>query len=62
MGKKAIVFLEGNSRQVDLAIHELNKMLDKANSQPELTATMQTESVETQEKEIEFESAGETNV
>ncbi len=54
--KKAVLFLEGNQRQVESAIHELVKLKDQANAQPELTATLQTEGVNTESIEIGFES------
>ena len=41
--RKATIIMEGNSRQIESMIHELNKIADEANAQPELTATMQTE-------------------
>jgi len=54
--KKAVVFLEGNSRAIESAIHELSKLKDEANAQPELTATLQTEEVHAEDLEVSFES------
>jgi len=54
--KKAVVFLEGNSRAIESAIHELSKLKDEANAQPELTATLQTEAVHAEDVEVSFES------
>lgn len=53
--KKAVVFLEGNSRAIESAIHELLKLTSEANAQPQLTATLQTEEVHSEELEVEFE-------
>lgn len=56
--KKATIILEGNEKQVESAIHELNKLRSEANRQPELTATIQTEALaEQSEYEPAFESA-----
>jgi hypothetical protein len=43
--KKTTIILEGNEKQVESAIHELSKLKSEANRQPELTASMQTESL-----------------
>jgi len=53
--KKAVVFLEGNSRAIESAIHELSKLTSEANAQPQLTATLQTEEVHSESLEVEFE-------
>jgi len=57
--KRITIVVEGNTRQQDKAIHEMGKLVDKANSQPELSATMQTDSVDnTEDIETTFERAG----
>lgn len=58
--KRITVIVEGNTRQQDKAVHEMGKLVDKANSQPELSATMQSESVDSSEdvEEVAFERAG----
>jgi len=57
--KRITIVVEGNTRQQDKAIHEMGKLVDKANSQPELSATMQTDSVDnTDDIETAFERAG----
>jgi len=43
--KKVTIILEGNSISIDSAIHELKKLTQQADAQPELTASMQTEQV-----------------
>jgi hypothetical protein len=43
--KKVTIILEGNSISIDSAIHELKKLTQQADTQPELTASMQTEQV-----------------
>jgi len=53
--KKSVVFLEGNTRQVEEAIHSLNKFVSEANKQPELTATLQTEEVHAESVTVGFE-------
>lgn len=58
--KKATIILEGNEVAVQQAIHELNKLKSEANRQPELTATLQSESLpETNEYDLAFQSAAE---
>lgn len=59
MAKRVTVVLEGNIRQEDKAIHEMNKLVDKADSQPELTASIQSESVDVDSQDVDFETAGE---
>jgi hypothetical protein len=57
--KRIAIVVEGNVRQEDRTIHELSKLVDKANSQPELSASMQTDSVDnTEDIEATFERAG----
>lgn len=58
MAKRITVVVEGNTRQEDRTVHELNKLVDKADSQPELQATMQSETVQDSENEATFERAG----
>lgn len=58
MAKRITVVVEGNTRQEDRTVHEMNKLIDKANSQPELSATMQSETVQDSENEAKFERAG----
>jgi len=58
MAKRITVVVEGNPRQEDRAIHEMNKLVDKANSQPELSASIHTDTVDDSEDEIRFERAG----
>jgi len=55
--KKATVILEGNSVAIEQAIHEISKLKDQADKQPELTASMQTESLsnETYNGELEWQ-------
>jgi len=58
--KKATIILEGNDVAIEQAIHELSKLKSEANRQPELTASMQTESLsDDSDYETGFESAGE---
>lgn len=57
--KKAVVFLEGNQRQAEEAIHELQKLTDEANSLPELTASLQTTGVVSDPEGVEFSRGGE---
>lgn len=44
--KKATIVLEGNSVQIESVIHELSKLQDQANKQPELVATLQTQELD----------------
>jgi len=43
--KKVTIILEGNSISIDSAIHELKKLTQQADAQPELSSSMQTEQV-----------------
>lgn len=54
--KKAVIILEGNTRQRESFIHELNKLVSEANAQPELEASLQTEDIEQSEQDPHFES------
>jgi len=57
--KKSTIILEGNEVAVEQAIHELSKLKSEANRQPELTATIQTESLpDESDYGATFESAG----
>lgn len=60
--KRAVVNFEGNQKQCEQAIHELIKFVSEADAQPELTATLQTSDVETDENgnvpEATFEAGG----
>jgi len=58
--KKAVVFVEGNTKQSEQFIHELSKLISEANAQPELTASLQTEQVETTGTDIDLDSAFES--
>lgn len=44
--KRVVVTLEGNSRKIQNAVHELIKFGKEANAEPELTATVQSETVQ----------------
>lgn len=44
--KKATIVLEGNSIAIEQCIHELQKLQDQANKQPELVATLQTQELD----------------
>jgi len=57
--KKAVVYLEGNTRQQESFIHELSKLVSEANQQPELTASLQTIDVVTDPEGVEFSRGGE---
>jgi len=46
MSRKATVIIEGNKRQQERMIHEINKLVSEANREPELTASLQTEHVD----------------
>lgn len=59
MSKKAVVIVEGNTNQTERLVHELTKLVSEANQQPELTASLQTESVETTDDEVAFTTGGE---
>jgi len=52
--KKVTIILEGNSISIDSAIHELKKLTQQADKQPELSSSMQTEQV-IDEYNTEFE-------
>ena len=47
--KRVVVTLEGNSRKIENAVHELKKFGKEACAEPELTATVQSETVEDSE-------------
>jgi len=53
--KKATVILEGNTIAIEQAIHEISKLKDEADKQPELTASMQTESLNDETYSGEFQ-------
>jgi hypothetical protein len=53
--KKAVVFLEGNQRQQEAFVHELNKLVSEANAQPELEASLQTEDIQESPDDPHFE-------
>jgi len=56
--KKATLILEGNEVAVQQAIHKLNKLKSEANRQPELTVTLQSESLpEDSDYDQAFQSA-----
>jgi len=59
MSKKAVVIVEGNTKQTERLVHELSKLVSEANQQPELTASLQTESVDTSDDEVVFTTGGE---
>ena len=54
MKKRFVVITEGNSRQIEQLEHQLNKLTDQANAQPELVATLQSERVEQTDTELNF--------
>lgn len=47
--KRVVITLEGNRIQQENVIHELSKVVDKCNKQPELAATLQTSDVTDEE-------------
>ena len=47
--KRVVVTLEGNRRKIENAVHELKKFSSEANAEPELTATVQSETVQDDE-------------
>ena len=47
--KKVTLVLEGNNIKIENLIHELQKMQDQANRQPELVATIQTQELDDRE-------------
>jgi malonyl CoA-acyl carrier protein transacylase len=49
--KQAQIVIEGNARQQDRVIHELQKLVSEANREPEVNVTMHTERVDTQSEE-----------
>jgi len=59
MSKKAVIIAEGNQKQTERLIHELQKLVSQANSEPELTASIQSESVESSEHSVTFASGTE---
>jgi hypothetical protein len=54
--KQAKLIIDGNTRQQDRVVHELQKLVSEANQQPELDVSMQTEHVD-QDEPLEVETA-----
>jgi len=56
MTKKQItIVLDGNSRKMESAFHELSKFCDEANAEPELSASIQSEMLDDETSEqLEF--------
>jgi len=52
--KKATIILEGNQHSIEEAIHEIHKLTSQADSQPELTATVQTMEIPEESHEPRF--------
>lgn len=55
--QKAVIILEGNARKTERAVHELQKFVDEANQEPEITATLQTKRVERTDADVDVDKA-----
>lgn len=53
--KKATMIIEGNQHEVERVIHQLAKLNQEANRQPELTTSLQTEALPANQYDPNFE-------
>jgi len=53
--KKATMIIEGNELAVERLIHQLSKLNQEANRQPELTTSLQTEALPANDYDASFD-------
>ena len=57
MSRKATVIIEGNARQQERVIHELNKLVSEANREPELNVSLQSQQIDTMDSDVDVSDA-----